>query len=59
MIQRIGQRELALRAQREQAQKEERARESADKVRADLAAKLPATSGVKPVRRKAKRRAKP
>lgn len=58
MTQKIGERELQLRAQRERAQKDERDRASADKVRADLAAKLPETSGVRPVKRKAKKRAK-
>ena len=40
--------------QREEAQKDERSRASADKVRADLAASMPATSGVKPVKKKRK-----
>jgi hypothetical protein len=55
----IGARELKLREQREQAQKEERERASIDKVRAELATKLPPTSGVKPVKRAAKKRSKP
>ena len=52
MTQKIGERELQLRKQREQAQDEERARAAHDKVRASLSAALPQTSGKKPVKRK-------
>jgi hypothetical protein len=55
MSQKIGPREQALRDQREREAKEQA---PAAKVRADLAAKLPATSGVRPKKRKAKKRAK-
>ena len=52
MIQKIGPRELALRAQREADAKP-------TKTVRDLAAALPATSGKRPVMRKTKRKPKP
>ena len=59
MIQKIGERELALRKQREDAAKEHEAKTQRRKPAvSDLAAKLPKTSGVKPVKRKMKRKAK-
>jgi hypothetical protein len=55
MSQKIGPREQALRDQREREAKEQ---PPAAKARADLAAKLPETSGIKPVKRKAKKRSR-